>query len=151
MPNLRTRISAAFSAGFTVGMPYQAVGAIGDGDPSSPLVVSVTEATLVADKALRARFWRGVWAIAGSLPQQSGLVGYALQRQILGNKVWTMSVWRSENDLMFFVRSELHRRIAQEGSAALAAMRTSRFRHYAAQGAPNWRIAVAQLARLGPY
>jgi hypothetical protein len=99
MPNLFAIVVDVLRAGPTVGMPFRAVEGMAGRGPCLPYVVAVTEATLLADNAARTRFWNGVWTVERALASQPGLVGYALQRQILGDKVWTMTVWNTEDDL----------------------------------------------------
>lgn len=147
MRNLLIVFLCVMLTGCAVGMPFQIVDETAPKSSSTPYVVAVTEATLLADRAARAKFWSGVWNIERALPQQPGLVGYALRREILGDKVWTMTVWKNDDDLETFIKSDLHRRNAREGYSALASMRTARFTRKVTDGIPDWSDAEAQLAR----
>ena len=47
------------------------------------------------------------------LQQAEGLVGYSLQAELLGRKFWTLSAWKDQQSLMYFVHQLPHRKIMQ--------------------------------------
>jgi hypothetical protein len=48
------------------------------------------------------------------------LIGYAVRKELLGNKVWTLSAWTSRDALNRFVRSESHRQAVKAGGISRA-------------------------------
>ncbi len=57
------------------------------------------------------RFLRATFAIRRQLRTASGLVGYALDAQLLRKTFWTLSVWTDDDSLQAFVRAEPHRTV----------------------------------------
>lgn len=131
-----------------IATPYRTLGIA----PPSPqpdrrdVVVAITEVTLGANAAARARFWDQVRAVERSLAQQDGLIGYALRREIFGNRAWTMTVWENEQAIAAFTRSSAHREAVAEGMQATADTRFARFRRPRQDGPPPWREALDHLA-----
>ncbi len=91
------------------------------------LVVAVTNGELRDGYALRARFWDHVSRVEASLAARPGYVGHAKRRELFGDQVWTLSVWRDEASLEDFVRSETHQTAIREGMPALKTARFARF------------------------
>jgi heme-degrading monooxygenase HmoA len=53
------------------------------------------------------------------LESQPGFIGYKTRRRVSGMKVWTMTVWTSEEALNKFVRSDFHQAAMRNGLAAV--------------------------------
>lgn len=73
-----------------------------------PVLVVLTEAELGGDGDLNRQFWDHVGRIDKSMGNQPGLIGYALRRELLGKKGWTMTAWRDRDSLMGFVYGVAH-------------------------------------------
>ena len=58
-------------------------------------------------------FLRDTLAIRRQLARAEGLVGYALDAEVVKGVFWTFSVWRSQEHLDSFARSDPHRRIIE--------------------------------------
>jgi quinol monooxygenase YgiN len=56
-------------------------------------------------------FLRDTLAIRRQLASADGLVGYALDADVVGGTFWTFSVWTDAEHLQAFATSEPHRRI----------------------------------------
>lgn len=113
---------AAFITGCSVSMPFKWVGGLSNqqgvdnGTSSEELIVAVTHAAVDASK--RKSFDEAAYRVLDSLPSQSGLVGYSVRRQLLGNEVWTATVWTDEESIQRFLRSTAHAQaVIQSGSA----------------------------------
>jgi hypothetical protein len=78
------------------------------------LVGSSTEVTVLASRLpLRSHrdipsFLRWTVRIRGQLAATPGLIGYALDSQLLRKTFWTVSAWKSQNDLAAFNRASPH-------------------------------------------
>ncbi len=111
---LRLAVAAAFAgalAGCAIATPYKTTDSGAALPKDAPTVVAVTLAVVSDDRAARKVFWENVWRIERALPEQPGLLGYSLRQELLGNKAWTMTAWRSEEDLRrFAAASASHRR-----------------------------------------
>lgn len=75
-------------------------------------VVAVTSGE-ITDR--RKDFFGQLQQVMNSLSSTDGLVGYAVQKEIVGRRVWTQSVWTSEEELEEFLRSTAHREAVREG------------------------------------
>lgn len=99
-------------------------GKVTNAAPETEVVVSITHATVNRDR--RGPFDEHVDRVVKSLPAQPGLIGYAVRKELFGDEVWTMTVWRSEADRARFVASSDHRAAMAAGGSALKAVRFSR-------------------------
>jgi heme-degrading monooxygenase HmoA len=149
MPRLAAAAFAALLGGCTIATPYREASPTAGGEPGAVVVVALTEATLGPDKAARAAFWDGVRAVQRDLPNQQGLLGHALRRELLGNRAWTMTVWESEAALDRFVASPAHRAAMRAGNPALAGQRFATVMRPRAAGPMPWAEALDVLAREG--
>lgn len=148
---VRPHLAAALAfllGGCTIATPFREAAPAGP-DAGGEVIVALTEATLGPDRAARAAFWDGVRAVEQSLPDQRGLVGYSLRRELLGSRAWTMTVWDSEEDLERFVRSPAHGRAMRTGSRAIAGQRFATVTRPRAAGRMPWAEALDVLERRG--
>ena len=138
--------------GCSVGTPFQTIEKADQSNlpgREDARIAVVTEFVMGSDRAARGRFWDQVWTVERSLKNQPGLVGYALRRELLGDRAWTLTVWKDEQSIRNFVRSAAHQTaIAQVGSTALR-MRFARFAVPANAPPPGWDEALAQLEKNG--
>jgi hypothetical protein len=76
--------------------------------------VLVMASRLPLDSPLRIpSFLRHTLAIRGQLAKADGLVGYALNAQLLSKTFWTVSAWTSAEALNAFNRADPHRASVQ--------------------------------------
>ena len=114
---------------------------------TAEVVVAVTYAKYRPDEA--DEFWRLTKAVQATLPQQSGLVGYRLRRQIFGNEAWTMTVWTDAQALEAFVASPTHR-VAMRATGRL--LEDAKFVRLTVRGSDlplAWDKALVALAESG--
>lgn len=121
---------------------------IGQAEQGTTVVV-ITEATLGGSSEQRSGFWTGVRSVQAVLPSQPGLIGYSLRQELLGNRVWTMTIWQSELDVRRFADTQTHRQAMQSGAAALINLRFARFQRDQRMAAPTWEEAMAALEVAG--
>ncbi len=74
-----------------------------------------------------------------------GLIGFSIRKQLLGNEVWTLTVWRDEVALAAFMRSGLHREAVQRAGDAVASLRSHHFQIDGASSPPSWTSALSAL------
>lgn len=116
----------------------------GDGDrPDDALSLSLTHARL--DPARRAAFDRYTREIVALLPEQPGLISSSVRRELLGDEVWTFTVWRSDEDRTRFFRSGLHARAIASASDAIVRLRTRRVELRRSDLPLNWSRALEWL------
>lgn len=60
-------------------------------------------------------FTRELNAVLDSMNQQDGLIGYSVRKQLIGSRVWTMSVWIDRASMERFVYSPAHRKAIVDG------------------------------------
>ena len=72
------------------------------------VAVGLTHAVLHDDPQLLSQFRSYARNVLASLEGQPGFIGYKTRRRISGLEVWTMTVWKSEEALNKFVRSDVH-------------------------------------------
>jgi heme-degrading monooxygenase HmoA len=112
-------------------------------------VVVITEATLGGSSEQRSGFWTGVRSVQDVLPSQPGLIGYSLRQELLGNRVWTMTIWQSEVDVRRFAATATHRQAMQSGAEALINLRFARLKRDQHMPVPTWDEAMDALEVAG--
>ncbi|MBI1190761.1 MAG: hypothetical protein GC200_08805 [Tepidisphaera sp.] len=126
---------AWFAGGCRLATPFRAST---DGTPpaAGPVVVAITHAQL--DPAGRDAFDRYTDKVIASLPSNAGYLGYSVRGRLLGNEVWTMTLWRDHAATDAFVRSSTHGQAIREGLAAVKRAQFLRFEWPAADPPPSW-------------
>ncbi|MDX2219998.1 MAG: antibiotic biosynthesis monooxygenase family protein [Burkholderiales bacterium] len=131
MPSLLSLPAALLGlllGGCVISTPFRgpgfADGKVTQAAPDTEVVVSITNATVNRDQ--RGPFDEHVSKVVKSLPGQPGLIGYAVRKELFGDEVWTITVWRSEADRARFVASNEHRAAMAAGGPALKTVRFSR-------------------------
>lgn len=114
-----------------------------------PVVVALSRANLKPGSAGRALFWEHTSRVNATLDSQSGLVGYSLRRTLDGATGWTMTVWRDEEALRAFMRSEVHRTAITSATVSLNTATFARFTRPRASVPPTWDDALVILERDG--
>jgi hypothetical protein len=108
----------------TISMPFT-YGPLGNiGVPEELLQVSITHATLYPDK--RDVFDQQTMVVYREMDKQSGLVAYGIRRELFGNQVWTVSVWRDHESRMKFFMSDVHQRAIYMSQDAIETVRYKR-------------------------
>ena len=79
-------------------------------DPSATYLAMASRLPLKAYRSIPG-FLRGSTAIRRQLASTSGLVGYALNADLIHKTFWTFSLWQSREDLDSFARTDPHKRI----------------------------------------
>ncbi len=140
-------VLAGALAGCAIATPYKTTDAGAALPKDAPTVVAVTLAVVSDNPAARKVFWENVWRIERALPEQPGLLGYSLRQELLGNKAWTMTAWRSEEDLRRFVASPLHRQAIDATPPALVDARFVRVARTNGQLPLRWDEALEELSK----
>ena len=133
----------------SVATPFRKVAAGTGQAEQGTTVVVITEATLGGSSEQRSGFWTGVQSVQAVLPSQPGLIGYSLRQELLGNRVWTMTIWQSELDVRRFADTATHRQAMESGAEALINLRFARFQRDQRMPAPTWEEAMVALEVAG--
>lgn len=108
-----------------------------------PVTVVITAGRLHADQ--RAEFDRQTALVLRTLPAQPGLLAYTARRELLGNQVWTMTVWQDPAALARFLAAPAHREALARGMPALQDMVSVRRQMPRTQVPTDWAGALAVL------
>lgn len=138
---------AALLSGCTLAMPFRVPEGAHRPDPAATVVVALTQAEV--DPAQQALFDRYVKSVLADLPRQPGLVGYSLRRNLPGDRVWTLTVWKDEPARAAFVASPAHRAAMAAAMPALKSARFARREVPAREAPPRWAEALQWLATSG--
>lgn len=84
-----------------------------DPDPDLPVFVSLTDFRFHAPRHVPGA-WRIGLRLRRSWPRLEGAIGLWLWSEPLRLRSGSVSIWRSEEDLMRFIRSPVHRTIVRE-------------------------------------
>jgi heme-degrading monooxygenase HmoA len=107
------------------------------------VMVGVTNAQV--DGATRGVFDEYTRRTIESLPSNPGFIGYSVRSRVLGNEVWTMTVWRDEAAMEQFVGSPVHRAAMREGLAPVTRARFLRFEVGTSEVPPRWEDVLRRL------
>lgn len=88
------------------------------------VVVAITAGTIRRGEG--GAFFRHLRLVMDNLPEQRGLIGYAVRKKLVGRRVWTLSAWTDERALDRFVRSEPHRAAMAAGGIPRDSVRSVR-------------------------
>lgn len=116
--------------------------------PNQSVLLAITHAELVP--AHRAVFDDAANRVLAVLPQQPGLVGYSVRSRILGNEVWTATVWTDEAAMTAFVRSPEHTAAVRDGAVAVKTIQYQRVRLPVSALPLNWDRLLHELAKAPP-
>jgi heme-degrading monooxygenase HmoA len=94
------------------------------------------------------KFFRAVSALRKQLAQAEGLVGYTLRAKPLARHYWTLSVWKSDDDLQAFVRTPPHSEVMRELRPLLDATKFAQWQIAFVDGQPGWNEALWRIASL---
>jgi heme-degrading monooxygenase HmoA len=107
------------------------------------VTVGITNAVL--DNSKRGPFDDFTRQTVESLPGTPGYIGHSVRTVILGNEVWTMTVWRDEQALDAFVESPVHQQAIRQGLAAVTSARFLRFEWPTRSVPPSWDEVLERL------
>lgn len=113
------------------------------------VILAVTHARLV--RARRGEFDRQTRLVSEGLSGQAGLIAWSLRRELLGDEVWTLTVWSDEEALDRFVYEARHRQAMGAGRPALRATRFARAEMAASELPVRWRTALDLLEQSRPF
>ena len=86
------------------------------------VVVAITNA--IVDRSTRGTFDSKTREIVRSIDDYEGYIAGSFRFEILGDEVWTLSVWRDREALEKFVNSRQHLDAMYSGSSAVKLMRS---------------------------
>ena len=130
--------------GCAIGTPWPRVAPHSAEQGNETVVLVLTR--VVVDTRLRREFDRQNSRVLASMGSQPGLIGYAAQRQLVGDQGWTMSVWANGEARAAFVRSAVHREAIAQSLPALQAVELKRMTVARKDLPANWDAVLRMLA-----
>ncbi len=112
-------------------------------DAGPTVWVAVTNAQV--DNATRGVFDDFTRQTIESLPSNDGYIGHSVRARVLGNEVWTMTIWRDEASLNDFVGSPTHRAAMRKGLPPVIRAKFLRFEHPTNEVPPTWSDMLKRL------
>lgn len=133
----------------TVSTPFRGPG-YSNGTPGSDgdVIVAVTHATL--HRGNRSAFDKHTSLVIKDIPTHAGYLGHSVRKQLFGNEVWTLSVWRDHVSLDEFVRAPVHREAIKQGIDAIIEAQFLRFEWPASSPPPRWSETLERLKSAPP-
>lgn len=113
--------------------------------PDETVVVVVTHAELWDDRREAFDDYTSLLVDALDEGRFEGLIGFSVRKELLGDRVWTMSVWSDEAAIESFTRSPLHRAAMARAGRAIKSMRLRRLRARPEEIPLSWERALAAL------
>ena len=132
----------ALLSGCTIGRPLNGPGynqrlkAL-TGDPERVVVVAITHAEL--DRSHRRPFDKKSQEIYKSLESYPGYIAGSIRLRLLGEHVWTYSIWENENDLKNFINSKQHMGAIYSTDKAIKRMRSIQVKMPAGKVPIQWK------------
>lgn len=133
--------------GCAIATPYRAIQQTPAAAADVQVVVAITKA--VVDRATRGPFDAQVRAVLRGMPDQPGLVGYSVRRELFGRNLWTMTVWENDAALAAFAKGALHSEAVRVGSPALRDARFARLARSRGAAPLSWPEALEILRTSG--
>ena len=106
-------------------------------DAPDTVVIGITYARLDPDK--RRPFDHHTQLVHDDLAAHQGFIGSSIRMELLGDEVWTFTVWRDHTSLSAFVESEVHQTAIREGMPAVKQARFARLSWPRNEVPPTWR------------
>ncbi|MGB0696179.1 MAG: hypothetical protein ACPGOY_11060 [Rhodospirillaceae bacterium] len=116
--------------------------------PSSVLV-AVTEVTLKTEGNNRDLFFDHVAKIDTALKTNQDLLAQSKRMEPLGDKAWTITVWRDKESMQAFVRSDVHRTAMKAAEDTYWDARFVNYEKSDPQLALSWDVALTALEDKG--
>lgn len=107
------------------------------------VVVVITQAQL--GRADRGEFDDHTRRVIRDLPNHEGYIGHSVRTRVLGDEVWTMTVWRDEAAMERFVTSPVHSAAIRAGLPAVRRAKFVRESWPAWAVPPTWGQALRRL------
>lgn len=93
-----------------------------NGDPNRTVVIAVTNALL--DRRKRSEFDDRTQELYKNLHKNTGYIAGSIRLRLLGNEVWTYTIWENEDSLKSFVKSREHLDAMYKTDSAIEKMRS---------------------------
>jgi hypothetical protein len=115
--------------------------------PLEPAGEYLVLASAIPPKSLRStgRLFRGSLTVRKQLDAADGAMGYSLLAEPLRKRYATLSVWRDEDALTGFARTQPHARLMSDLAPEMGATRFVRWTISGEQGEPTWDQALQRL------
>jgi hypothetical protein len=136
--------AASLLTGCAISTPYRGSTAA----PPGGALLIVTHA--VVDPAGRSEFFTQTLKVLDSMDGQPGLVGYSVRRQLVGNEVWTMTLWADHGAMVRFVSQPVHWDAMTVSGSAIRSMAVRRRMLPGGAPAPGWAEALRLLQATAP-
>lgn len=136
--------AATLLTGCAMSTPYRGSAAV----PAGGALLVVTHA--VIDPAQRSEFIDQTLKVLDTMQGQPGLVGYSVRRQLLGNEVWTLTLWADHAAMVRFVSQPAHWDAVTVSGGAIRSMAVRRLTLPSGAPAPGWGEALAMLQKPAP-
>ncbi len=145
-------IALAAATGFTVGVSFRGPGydpehgvtAKGAGETA---VVAITYGRVASGE--RSTFRAQLRSVLDDMSDQSGLIGYAVRKELFGDDVWTMSAWVDEAALRDFLGADAHQAAVASGTVAAGSFRYAQVEIPTGDLPLDWNRALEILAAEG--
>lgn len=137
------------SSAFTFGTPFRSSQTLEKLPPDTPVVVAMTHVTVGRDKKKNDIFWDYTFRVADALPEHDGYLGHKIRKKLFGNDGWTITVWKDEKSLDYFVHGKAHVDAIQNGLGAVAKGRFARVILQRSQIPLSWSDAEAIMREKG--
>lgn len=96
----------------------------------------------VLDRSTRKAFDSYIEKVVEDLPNHAGLVGLSVRKELLGDEVWTMTVWADRQSFRDYVRSPVHQAAMDAGAPAVEEFRSALIEVPANSIPVGWRDAL---------
>lgn len=106
-----------------VPFPFMQSSVLKDYSKNENVIVSITEAYLNADSNKNKIFRQNTIAVVSNLKNEEGYLGHAVRIGLLGDRAWTMTVWKDEASLKKFIYGKTHKMAMSQGTVALKSAR----------------------------
>lgn len=132
----------------SVARPFRATELLEQTPKDRQVLVVLTYAEL--DPKTREPFDDYVRLLDQELDQKStpGLLGYALRKEVLGDRAWTMTAWQDEASMQRFLRGDTHVDAVADASEAVTCMKFQKLSLPAQEVPLSWDRAEALFAAI---
>lgn len=109
----------------------------------------LTEASVRNSNESRGKFDDYVDQIVHQISEHEGLYGYSLRKELLGNKVWTMTVWRDPKNIQEFKVNGAHLMAMAEVTSIISSASFARIKIKPERLPISWEEALNILEEQG--
>ncbi len=118
---------------------------------SDELLVVLTSTRVDNQRSSKERFELFLTNIIDHIDTQPGLYGYALRKELFGDRAWTMTAWTNEHAMLSFKSSPTHLPAMQEASEILNAATFARMVVKVDDFPLDWKRAIWILETNGDH